>query len=87
MKLQSKNGGDVEIGKKLGLHLVTAGFKGVQMSVRYECHRSPEVIGEYLALQLDREGDGTSADVFRKWSRSDPCMFAQTWVATMATKS
>lgn len=85
--LQASNGGDVEAGKKLGLHLTEAGFKVTQMSARYECYHSPEIIAEYLAQQIEREGDLLSAGTFREWSRSDTCLFAQSWVSAVATKS
>jgi len=85
--LQSKNGGDVIAGRKLGLHLKNAGFVDVRMSARYECYPSLELIGEYLALQLDGNGDASASEVFREWSRQRDGMFAQAWVSTVATKS
>jgi len=85
--LQSKNGGDVSVGRKLGLHLAAAGFEDVQMSARYECYLSLAFIGEYLALQLERQGDGRSAETLRTWSKSDGGMFAQAWVSAVAHKN
>lgn len=85
--LQSSNGGDVEAGRKLGLHLTKAGIKVVQMSARYECYPSPGLVAEYLAQQLDREGDSLSAETFRQWSQSDPCLFAQTWVSAVGVNT
>jgi SAM-dependent methyltransferase len=85
--LQSKNGGDVGVGRKLGLHLAAAGFENVQMSARYECYPSLAFIGEYLALQLEREGDGRSAETLRIWSTSEGGMFAQAWVSAVARKN
>jgi SAM-dependent methyltransferase len=85
--LQSKNGGDVSVGRKLGLHLAAAGFEDVQMSARYECYLSLAFIGEYLALQLERQGDGRSAETLRTWSTSDGGMFAQAWVSAVAHKN
>ncbi|MEW6682558.1 MAG: methyltransferase domain-containing protein [Nitrospirota bacterium] len=84
--LQSKNGGDVDVGRKLGLHLQAAGFGVVRLSARYECYPSLEFIGEYLALQLEREGHGQSATVFRAWSQQKAGMFAQAWVSVVAVK-
>ncbi|MER3424168.1 MAG: hypothetical protein C4293_14050 [Nitrospiraceae bacterium] len=84
--LQSQNGGDAGVGRKLGLHLETAGFESVRMSARYECYPSLEFIGEYLALQLEREGDEQSATVFRVWSHRKGGMFAQAWVSAVAMK-
>jgi SAM-dependent methyltransferase len=86
MRLQSKNGGDVRVGRKLGAHLAAAGFAAVRMSARYECYPSLEFIGEYLALQLERAGDEPSARVLRAWSQQQGGMFAQAWVSAIAVK-
>jgi SAM-dependent methyltransferase len=86
MALQSRNGGDVRVGRKLGQHLAVAGFTVVRISARYECYPSLEFIGEYLALQLEREGDTRSAAVFRDWSQEKDGMFAQAWVSTVGVK-
>ena len=85
--LQSRNGGDVNVGCKLGLHLAAAGFKGVRMSARYECYPSLSFIGEYLALQLEREGDTRSAEILRAWSTNEDGLFAQAWVSAVGYKS
>jgi SAM-dependent methyltransferase len=85
-RLRSRNGGDVGVGQKLGVHLTTAGFKAVQMAARYECYPSLPVIGDYLALQLERVGDGQSAQVCRSWSQSAGGMFAQAWVSAIPRK-
>lgn len=82
--LQNRNGGDVNVGRKLGAHLTSAGFVNCQMSARYEVYPSLPLIGEYLALQLERAGDSTSADTFRRWSQQSGGMFAQCWVACLA---
>ncbi|MFM9960929.1 MAG: methyltransferase domain-containing protein [Planctomycetaceae bacterium] len=82
--LQSRNGGDVNVGRKLGTHLTSAGFVNCQMSARYEVYPSLPLIGEYLALQLERAGDSTSADTFRSWSQQSGGMFAQCWVSCLA---
>ncbi len=84
--LQSKNGGDVGVGRKLGVHLETSGFGEVHLSARYECYPSLAFIGEYLALQLEREKDLPSADVFREWSQRSGGLFAQAWVSAVAVK-
>jgi ubiquinone/menaquinone biosynthesis C-methylase UbiE len=84
--LQSKNGGDVRAGRKLGRHLAAAGFAAVRISARYECYPSLEFIGEYLASQLEREGDVRSAAVFRDWSQEKEGMFAQAWVCGVGVK-
>lgn len=84
--LQIRNGGDVQAGRKLGAYLTQVGFQDVHMSARYECYPSLESIGEYLALQLEREGDTRSALTLRTWSRVDGGMFAQCWVSCTARK-
>jgi SAM-dependent methyltransferase len=84
--MQSKNGGDVRAGRKLGRHLVAAGFAAVRISARYECCPSLEFIGEYLASQLEREGDAQSAATLRDWSQEKEGMFAQAWVSAVGVK-
>jgi SAM-dependent methyltransferase len=84
--LQTRNGGDVHVGRKLGVHLAAAGFEAVQMSARYECYPSRELIGEFLALQLEQQGDAQSAQTLRRWSKVEGGMFAQSWVEAVARK-
>lgn len=84
--LQAKNGGDAQVGRKLGSYLAEAGFSNSQMSARYECYASLTFIGEYLALQLERAGDVRSAKVFRDWSQLTGGIFAQCWVSCTARK-
>jgi hypothetical protein len=85
--LQARNGGDVHVGRKLGVHLAAAGFAGVQMSARYECYPSRALIGEYLALQLEQQGDAQSARTLRAWSTIEGGMFAQAWVSAVARRA
>lgn len=82
--LQSRNGGDLRVGTKLGEYLAEAGFQKIQMSARYECYPSLAFIGEYLALQLEREGETAAADTIRAWSQTEGGLFAQAWVAAIA---
>jgi hypothetical protein len=84
--LQSGNGGDVGVGRKLGMHLVSAGFANVQMTARYECYPSLSLIGEYLAAQLERAGDARAAEAWRTWSKYEEGLFAQAWVAALGCK-
>ncbi|MBI5570623.1 MAG: methyltransferase domain-containing protein [Desulfomonile tiedjei] len=84
--LQARNGGDLAIGHKLGGYLFDAGFKDVRMSARYECYPSLDLIGNYLALQLERANDRLSAETLRAWSRSTGGLFAQAWVSATARK-
>src|SRR5262249_37794117 len=57
MSLQTRNGGDVLAGRKLGTYLEQSGFTGIQMAARYECYASLPMIGEYLALQLEKQNE------------------------------
>jgi hypothetical protein len=84
--LQARNGGDPGVGRKLGTCLAAVGFEEVSMAARFECYPSLELIGEYLALQLERVGDDRSAGVFRDWSRGAGGMFAQAWVSATGRK-
>jgi hypothetical protein len=84
---QIRNGGDVQTGRKLGVHLATAGLDAVKMSARYECYPSVGFIGEYLAVQLKQEGDGQSAEAFRRWSQAAGGMFTQAWISAIGRKN
>ena len=61
-------------------------FRSIEMSARYECYSSLPLIGEYLALQLEKQNDLRSADTLRKWSQVEGGMFAQCWVSCIAYK-
>ena len=83
--LQTKNGGDVEVGCKFGSLLHEAGFTDIQMLARYENYPSLDFIGEYLALQLDGSHP-REAQALRDWAQSQGGMFAQAWVSATARK-
>lgn len=84
--LQTRNGGDVEAGRKIGANLTATGFEVIEMSARYECYSTLRFIGEYLALQLEGVGDEASAHTFRQWAGNTAGMFAQAWVSAVARK-
>ena len=84
--LQTRNGGDVQVGRKLGEYLKASGFTRVHMSSRYECYSSLPLIGEYLALQLEKQNDLRSAATLREWSQAEGGMFAQCWVSCIGYK-
>ena len=86
MEIKNESGGNRRVGAKLGNHLRAAGFQELRMLARYECYPSLDFIGEYPALQLERENDAPSAASFRSWSRSDGGIFAQAWVSVTAKK-
>jgi hypothetical protein len=58
----------------------------LQMNARYECYPSLEFIGNYLALQLERNGLTQHAKTFGNWSQSSGGLFAQAWVSAIAKK-
>lgn len=84
--LQSTNGGDVYVGRKLGVHLAAAGFTRVKLNARCECYEDRKRIGEYLAQRLDAEQASAAATAFREWSQKPAAMFAQTWVSAIGSK-
>jgi len=86
VNLQNGNGGDVAVGRKLGGYLAAAGFEGLKLSARYECYTSLELIGAYLAQQLEREGKTEAAGTFRAWSHSPEGLFAQAWMSAVGRK-
>ncbi|MDR4493257.1 MAG: class I SAM-dependent methyltransferase [Nitrospirales bacterium] len=85
--LQQANGGNLRIGKNLGVLLQDAGFTVIRLAARYECYPSLEFIGEYLALQLEQQGASRHATTLREWAKDANGMFAQAWVSAVAGKS
>ena len=84
--LQKSNGGDLRVGKKLGVYLAEAGFVDVSLSARYECYPSLDFIGEYLAKQLDAVQLSEHARCFRNWIKQPAGMFAQCWVSAVGVQ-
>ena len=84
--LQTANGGDVQVGRKLGEYLKTSGFKDIQLSARYECYSSLPLIADYLALQLEKQSDSRSAATLREWGQVEGGLFAQCWISCIAHK-
>jgi SAM-dependent methyltransferase len=80
--LQTANGGDIHIGRKLSRLLRTAGFETIQFSATYDCSQSPSMIAEYLALKLD----DTDAAALHDWSNDPDAFFAQAWCEVIGTK-
>jgi SAM-dependent methyltransferase len=87
ISLQVSNGGDVRVGRKLGLHLSSAGFQHIELSARYECLAPLGSIAEYLAIQLERDGDSESATTFRGWSQDTAGLFALCWISAIGRKA
>ncbi len=84
-ELQTANGGDVLIGRKLPALVRRAGLTVKSFSACYECYDSPNLIGEYLACQLDRAGSEDAATALREWSKHPDAIFAQAWCETLYT--
>jgi SAM-dependent methyltransferase len=80
--LQTANGGDIHIGRKLSRLLRTAGFETIQFCATYDCSQSPSMIAEYLALKLDE----TDAAALHNWSNDPDAFFAQAWCEVIGTK-
>jgi SAM-dependent methyltransferase len=85
--LQDKNGGQTLAGRKLGSWLTAGGLVTQKIQARYECYPDSRVIAEYLALQLERAGDGESAIALGEWATLPWSLFAQAWVSAIAVKA
>lgn len=95
-RLRVAHGGDPQSGRHLGAHLVAAGFHGIAVSARYECHdprapladhiadviaRSPQTeAGDWVAPRAEAEA---MAGALRAWARAEPGMLAQSWVTAL----
>jgi SAM-dependent methyltransferase len=84
--MQTRNGGDVNAGRRLGGYLLEGGFMDVSVSARYECYEAPGRIAEYLGLQLAAAGMAGHAQALRKWSLSPVALFAQCWICSVGVK-
>jgi SAM-dependent methyltransferase len=80
--LQTANGGDIHIGRKLPRLLRTSGFDTIRFSATYDCSQSPSLIADVLALKLG-EADVTA---LRSWSVDPDAFFAQAWCEAIGTK-
>lgn len=96
-RLQMQSGGDVHVGRKLKALLLRAGFRDLEYSASYECYRSLESIGEYLAQGIERSSKDSSTSIdlqrinsgttaLRSWSRCHDGVFAQSWCEILGTK-
>lgn len=84
-QIQRDNGGDPAAGRKLGVHLVEAGFAEVRLDARYERFTSTTPMAELLAGILEHAGHDNHARNVRIWSeRSSGAMFAEAWVSAVA---
>jgi ubiquinone/menaquinone biosynthesis C-methylase UbiE len=87
-ELQQQNGGDPDVGRKLGALAHEGGFSRIKMLAYYECYESLEAIAEYLALRIEAvassEPVAEMAQALRTWSKRPDGLFAQAWVAVIA---
>jgi SAM-dependent methyltransferase len=79
---QAANGGDLEIGRKLGSVLGEAGFDAIRQSASYECYSPPGMIADYLARQVESE----DASALRNWAGTGGAFFAQAWGEAVGRK-
>jgi ubiquinone/menaquinone biosynthesis C-methylase UbiE len=84
--LQTRNGGDVYVGRKLSLYLAESGFSSIEVSARYECHPALSSICEYLALQLKQSEYAQHSAALVEWSKSGGGLFAQAWISAIGKK-
>jgi SAM-dependent methyltransferase len=81
--LQTANGGDIYVGRKLPKLLRDAGFDLLKFSASYDCSQSPSMIAEVLALRLA----DMDVDAVRAWSQDRDAFFAQSWCEILGTKN
>ncbi len=84
-ELQNANGGDVEMGRKLGSYLRASGFADVRSTATYEIYPDPGMIAEFMALRLDPAAPQHAA-ALRDWSKHPDALFAQAWGEAVARK-
>jgi SAM-dependent methyltransferase len=85
-QLQHRNGGDTTAGWKLASWVRAEGLVLGGEETRWECYPQTEKIGEYLAQQLEREGEKDEAETWRRWSQSPTASFAQAWTSVIALR-
>ena len=86
--MQSANGGDMQMGRKLGALARAAGFTNVKLTAHYECYDPVTIMTEYLAQRMDvaeHPEAAQMAQALRAWSQASDCMFALAWVSVTAT--
>ena len=84
--LQYRNGGDPFVGRKLSGLFEKQNLERITSGARYEVYDSLELIGNYLALQLESANEANHAQVLRTWATSPNGMFAQSWVHCLGTR-
>jgi SAM-dependent methyltransferase len=87
LKLQTRNGGDVYAGRKLGTWLKRAGFTSVAVTGEYEIYPDNDLIVDHLATQMEKDGQPKYAKIWRKWGKNPDAIFAQAWFAATGRKA
>lgn len=83
--MQESNGGNTLAGRRLVTWLSESGFDPIETQGRCENYPETELIGEYLANQLDLR-EPRHAAAFRDWMVMPGACFAQMWISCVAKK-
>lgn len=81
-QLQTSNGGDTRVGRKLPALLRGCGLVDIEFSASYDCSVPPPVVAEYFALKLN----DTDAEAMHRWASDIDAFFATAWCAAIGRK-
>lgn len=82
-ELQTANGGDIHVGRKLPSLLRAAGFDALTFTATYDCSLSPTIIAEYLASPLG----ASDAEALREWGGHPDAVWAQAWCEILGSRN
>jgi ubiquinone/menaquinone biosynthesis C-methylase UbiE len=97
-RIQTERGGDVRMGRRLGVLVGEAGFERVCLGARFETYEEKARIAEFVAARLEdaeRLDDAVArgwaepgepaalAAALRRWSTEPAALFAQAWVSAL----
>jgi len=85
--IQEQNGGDTRAGQSLGGWVQEAGLLVREGGERLETYSSTLQIAQYLAAQLEAEGEYAAARALVRWSTRPGARFHQCWRHVIATKA
>jgi hypothetical protein len=85
-QLQTRNGGDPCIDRRLGDLLERAGFSDIRQQARYENDAPLSPIADFFANNLEEAGDTRNAQTWRAFAMRRRGMFAQAWVSCTGLK-
>lgn len=74
-QIQTSNGGDIYVGRKLPRLLREAGFDELRFEATYDCSQPASIIAEYLGLPLSDDDRRALA----QWGAHPDAVFAQSW--------